>query len=98
MKRILVGLISLSVLATGHEAEAASCKINVSYNKQFYKIDGLPIANKQYGMARSYNPGANKTMLQSYQQMKKAALKKGIVLDVVGTPGAYGYRSYATQK
>lgn len=98
MKRILAGLISLSVLATGHEAEAAACKINVSYNKQYYKIDGLPIANKQYGMARSYNPGANKTMIEAYKKMKAAALKKGIVLDVVGAPGAYGFRSYETQK
>ncbi|TDM15743.1 D-alanyl-D-alanine carboxypeptidase family protein [Macrococcus bovicus] len=98
MKRILAGLISLSVLATGHEADAASCKINVSYNKQLYRIDGLPIANKQYGMARSYNPGASKAMIEAYKKMKAAALKKGIVLDVVGTPGAYGFRSYETQK
>ncbi|TDM10640.1 M15 family metallopeptidase [Macrococcus lamae] len=101
MKKIMSVAVGLAILGMGQQAEAAApktCNITVQYTGKQYKINNIPIANKQYGMARSFNPGANKTMISAYHKMKAAALKKGIVLDVVGAPGAYGYRSYATQK
>ncbi|WP_277602624.1 D-alanyl-D-alanine carboxypeptidase family protein [Macrococcus armenti] len=75
-----------------------SCKITVTYSGGLYKINNIPIANKLYGISRKYNPGANKTMIKQYKLMKADALKKGIYLDIVGAPNAYGFRSYETQK
>lgn len=98
-KLSLAGLIVATTfpLHETHAANNKSCTIHVS-NKTISKINGIPIANKQYYMSRKYNPGANKTMIKWYNKMKANARKQGINLEIVGQTGAYGYRSYATQQ
>lgn len=101
--KIFITALVLPSLVLPHQVTDAAtpkpkaCTIKVTYNKKLYKINKVPIANKVYGMSRSYNPGANKTMVSAYHKMKADALKKGVYLDVVGAYGAYGFRSYQTQ-
>lgn len=99
-KMSLTSIIIASSLIPSHDILAAtsnkSCYISVSH-KSLSKINGVPIANKRYSMSRNYNPGANKYMIKSFKKMKADAKRKGIVLNIVGQPGAYGFRSYATQ-
>lgn len=100
-KLTVASLITLSSIIPMDDTQAAtvqkSCNIYIS-NKSISRINGIPIANKQYNMSKRFNPGANKTMIKWYKKMKYAAQKQGITLDVVGQPGAYGFRSYATQQ
>ncbi|WP_414045312.1 M15 family metallopeptidase [Macrococcus equi] len=99
-KQITTALLMTGTLLPAHTSHAAtinkSCKINVSH-QAVTKINGIPLANKQYSMSRNYNPGANKTMIKWYNKMKANAKTQGITLDIVGQQGAYGFRSYATQ-
>ncbi|WP_414052023.1 M15 family metallopeptidase [Macrococcus animalis] len=100
-KLTVASLITLTSIIPMHDTQAAtvkkSCTISVNH-KTVSKINGIPLANKKYYMSRHYNPGTNKTMIKWYKKMKYAAKKQGITLDVVGQPGAYGFRSYATQQ
>ncbi|WP_414047423.1 D-alanyl-D-alanine carboxypeptidase family protein [Macrococcus equi] len=99
-KQITTAILMTATLLPAHTSHAAtinkSCKINVSH-QAVTKINGIPLANKQYSMSRNYNPGANKTMIKWYSKMKANAKTQGITLDIVGQQGAYGFRSYATQ-
>ncbi|WP_414054563.1 D-alanyl-D-alanine carboxypeptidase family protein [Macrococcus equi] len=99
-KQITTALLMTTTLLPAHTSHAATinkaCKINVSH-QAVTKINGIPLANKQYSMSRNYNPGANKTMIKWYNKMKANAKTQGITLDIVGQQGAYGFRSYATQ-
>lgn len=99
-KQITTALLMTATLLPAHTSHAATinkaCKINVSH-QAVTKINGIPLANKQYSMSRNYNPGANKTMIKWYNKMKANAKTQGITLDIVGQQGAYGFRSYATQ-
>lgn len=100
-KLSLVTLVSLTAIVPTHDVQAKkvnkTCEITVSH-KSVSRINSIPIANKQYFMSKNHNPGANKKMISMYKKMKADAKKQGIVLDVVGQPGAYGFRSYATQQ
>ncbi|MCE4956610.1 M15 family metallopeptidase [Macrococcoides caseolyticum] len=100
-KVAISSLLLLTSITPLEQAQAVtqkkSCTITVSH-KKISRINGIPIANKQYYMSRHFNPGANKSMIKWFKKMKYAAQKQGIVLDIVGQPGAYGFRSYATQQ
>ncbi|MCU7558246.1 M15 family metallopeptidase [Macrococcus capreoli] len=100
-KITVASLITLTSLMPVHDTHAAkvnkSCYISISH-KSVSRINAVPIANKQYFMSKRHNPGADKTMISMYKKMKADAKRQGIILDVVGQPGAYGYRSYTTQK
>ncbi|UTH11622.1 D-alanyl-D-alanine carboxypeptidase family protein [Macrococcoides canis] len=96
----LATLIIISTLFPMHDVQALttkSCYISVS-NKTVSRINNVPIANKKYAMSHKYNPGANKLMIKAYNKMKANAKRQDITLDIVGQPGAYGFRSYATQQ
>lgn len=56
-------------------------------------IKGVLIANKQYALPSTYNPGVDPTALAAYYQMKEAAGLEGFSLPIIS-----GFRSYETQK
>lgn len=56
-------------------------------------IQGIPIANKTYGLPSTYAPGVDPTAYDAFLRMRDAASKDGINLFIKS-----GYRSYATQK
>lgn len=55
-------------------------------------IDGIVIANKEYGLPKSYRSPREQEALDAFNKMKKDASTEGIVLNIRS-----GYRSYNTQ-
>lgn len=55
-------------------------------------VDGILIANKQYGLPSTYAPGESPVARSAFNQMKAGASKSGISLTAFS-----GYRSYAYQ-
>ncbi|WP_149458428.1 M15 family metallopeptidase [Macrococcus equipercicus] len=103
MKRWMITLTAaVAVTVSAATADAAvtpkTCTINVVNKGGVTKINNYVIANKVYGMSRDYNPGASSTMIRNYKAMAADAKKKGIILGIVGTQGAYGFRSYQAQQ
>ncbi len=75
----------------------SNAKSFVHHDKEVKKgvtyLDGILIVNKTYKLPKSYGKGMKKDARKAFNQMKKAARKKGISLWI-----ASGYRSYGTQK
>ncbi|MEG1363911.1 MAG: M15 family metallopeptidase, partial [Clostridia bacterium] len=55
-------------------------------------IKGILVVNKKYGIPSSYNPGANKVALDSYNKLKNDAKVSGFNINILS-----GFRSYNTQ-
>lgn len=55
-------------------------------------IDGIVIANKEYGLPKNYKSPLEQEALEAFDKMKRDASKDGIVLNIRS-----GYRSYDTQ-
>lgn len=65
----------------------------VEIKNGIYYIDGILVVNKTYLVTSKYNPnGLLKEFTDNYNKMKNAALKEGIVLNVIS-----GFRSYNRQ-
>ena len=60
--------------------------------KQPTYIQGILIANKTYGLPRSFDPGADSDMLNAFSKMRKDAAKQGLSL-----VNSSNYRSYDDQ-
>ena len=56
-------------------------------------VNGVLIANKTYGLPKTYNPGITAETQKAFTEMQKAAAKDGISLTIKS-----GFRSYATQE
>ncbi|MBR5227097.1 MAG: D-alanyl-D-alanine carboxypeptidase family protein [Clostridia bacterium] len=56
-------------------------------------IDGILVVNKKYSLPSTFNPGLNSLALAAYNDLKKAANKEGVYLQVVSD-----FRTYSTQK
>jgi len=56
-------------------------------------IEGILVVNKKYSLPKDFNPGLNQMVVNAYNDMKNAAKKEGVTLQIVS-----GFRSYNTQK
>ena len=64
------------------------------YNKQgITYIDGILVVNKKYSLPKDFNPGLNQLVVNAYNDMKNAAKKDGVNMQIVSD-----FRSYSTQK
>lgn len=56
-------------------------------------VEGILIVNKKYSLPKDFNPGLNKMVVNAFNDMKKAAKKESVNLQIVSD-----FRSYSTQK
>lgn len=82
--------VSKEIIVSSYKIYEAPEKHNI---EGLTYIDGILVVNKKYSLPSNFNPGLNQMAVAAYNDMKNAAKKEGVNLQVVSD-----FRSYSTQK